>query len=182
MYTQHFALCDRAKNASLIFYYAGYFSQNIINAIGDAVRLRIEKSDPRGAVRRKLFSTFIEMAQNIVHYSAEALTPEQQQDREMRAGSVCISQHGEEYFIMCSNPVTLEQSEALRHQLETIRAMSLDEIKQEYRRQLRDDVPEQSKGAGLGFLTIAKDSRTPIDFIFEKVDDNTVVFSLSATI
>ena len=66
---------DLAHQHQVIFYYVGYFSQNIVAAMAEAVKLQLEVAGVAGPTRRKLFSAFIEMAQNIIHYSADALTP-----------------------------------------------------------------------------------------------------------
>src|SRR5438445_2958516 len=78
------------RERTVIFYYVGYFSQNIIAAMSDAVRLQLTVSGVDGSTRRKLFSSFVEMAQNIVHYSSDALTPPTQDSNQLRHGSVCI--------------------------------------------------------------------------------------------
>ena len=42
-----------------------------------------------------------------------------------------------------------------------------EEIKQAYRQTLRDETPDGSKGAGMGFLTMARDARQPLEFDFD---------------
>ncbi|EHQ53718.1 MULTISPECIES: SiaB family protein kinase [Ectothiorhodospira] len=170
------------RNQGLVFYYVGYFSQNIINAIGDAVRLRLECSETPGSLRRKIFSIFIEMAQNIVHYSSDQLTLESDRTHEMRAGSVCITQESGHFLIICKNPVTPEWAQQLRQELEALRVMSVDQIRQSYREQLRREAPEHSKGAGLGLLTIARDSSGPIEYALETNPCGDVLFTLKATL
>ncbi|HQT43917.1 MAG TPA: SiaB family protein kinase [Halothiobacillus sp.] len=174
--------CFPGLDSHLIFFYAGYFSQNIINAIGDAVRLRLEQSETSGSVRRKIFSTFIEMAQNIVHYSSDSLTPLDQATLEMRAGSVMVTHLDNTFHIICANPVEANFAEQLKPLLEPLRVMSTEQIKDAYRKMLRTETGENSKGAGLGFLTIAKDSSTPIEYGFEPVANGMIMFTLKATI
>lgn len=79
-----------ARQHQVIFYYVGYFSQHIVAAMADAVKLQLEVAGVAPATRRKLFSSFVEMAQNIIHYSADSLTPASQNNGELRHGSVCI--------------------------------------------------------------------------------------------
>ncbi|MFP4155639.1 MAG: SiaB family protein kinase [Halothiobacillaceae bacterium] len=175
--------CCSVRHSNLVFYYAGYFSQNVINATGDAVRLRLERSDTPTTVRRKLFSTFIEMTQNIVHYSSDNLTPGEQTDGEMRRGSLCILQKADTFYIVCANLVTPARAEHLRQVLEPLCEMSAEQIRKAYRRQLREETPAESKGAGLGLLTIAKESSRPIEYAFEPQDDTDMrLFTLKATI
>ena len=168
---------------NLIFFYAGYFSQNIINAIGDAVRLRMEQSEASSSVRRKIFSTFIEMAQNIVHYSSDTLTPPDQATMEMRAGSVMVTHSDDRFYILCANPVDAKFAEQLKPLLDPLRVMTTEQIKNAYRQTLRSaDNAENSKGSGLGFLTIAKDSSAPLEYGFTPAAHGMLMFTLKATI
>lgn len=168
----------------VIFYYVGYFSQNVVAAMADSVRLQLEMSGVNGPTRRKLFSSFIEMAQNIIHYSADSLTPSSQDNHELRHGSVCISEREGQYLLQCANPIDATVAEGLRERLQSLRSMTLEEIKRAYKESLRAETPEGSKGAGLGFLTVARDSREPLEFDFQPLEDHpdTVVFNLKATI
>ncbi len=81
-----------------------------------------------------------------------------------------MGQAEESYWIACGNLVPSEQVERINSKLTTIRSMSLAEIKAAYREQLANDEHEStddiSKGAGLGLLTIARDSRQPLEFEF----------------
>jgi len=184
-YDQYREFCELARQKNVIFYYVGYFSQNIVSAMAEAVRLRFEQAGTAGPIRRRLFSCFVEMAQNIIHYSADALTPPQQDRDELRHGSVCIGMDEEgRYFLLCANPVDLDVADMLRERLETLRTMTLDEIKASYREQLRSETPEDSKGAGLGFLTMARDASEPLEFEFQKTngDAATAMFVLKTTI
>ena len=122
---------DLAHQHQVIFYYVGYFSQNIVAAMAEAVKLQLEVAGVAGPTRRKLFSAFIEMAQNIIHYSADALTPPSQDNGELRHGSVCIRQESDGHFLLlCANPIAPETAHGLRAKLDALRSMTLEEIKQ----------------------------------------------------
>lgn len=174
-----------ARQHHVIFYYVGYFSQHIVAAMADTVKLQLEVAGVAGPTRRKLFSSFIEMAQNIIHYSADTLTPPHQQDGELRHGAVCIRRERDgSFLLLCANPIEPVAADELRLKLEVLRSMTLDEIKQAYRQTLREEAPEGSKGAGMGFLTVARDAREPLEFDFDTADsiDDSPVFYLKAAI
>ncbi len=183
-YDQYREFCELAREQKVIFYYVGYFSQNIITAMSEAVKLRLEHAGAAGPVRRRLFSCFVEMAQNIIHYSADSLTPPEQDQRELRHGSVCIGIDDEgRYFLLCANPIVVDVAETLRERLETLRTMTLEEIKASYRESLRSETPEDSKGAGIGFLTMARDASEPLEFEFQTTaDPGTAMFFLKTII
>jgi hypothetical protein len=166
----------------IVFYYFGYFSQNIVSAMAEAMRLQLEQAEPVASTRRKLFSCFVEMAQNITHYSADTLTAAEQRDNQLRQGSVCICAEGDHYYLLCANPVAIASVDSLRQKLEPLRTMTIDDIKRAYRETLRSETAEGSKGAGLGFLTVARDASAPLEFDFIANDSETVMFYLKATI
>lgn len=174
-----------ARQHQVIFYYVGYFSQHIVAAMADAVKLQLEVAGVAAPTRRKLFSSFVEMAQNIIHYSADALTPPSQQNGELRHGSVCIRREDDGSFsLLCANPIESAAAQELRIKLSALRSMTLEEIKQAYRQTLREETPEGSKGAGMGFLTVARDAREPLEFDFDADDEagGSPVFYLKAAI
>lgn len=184
MAEKHSAFFNVARQHQVIFYYMGYFSQHIVAAMADAVKLQLEVAGVAGPTRRKLFSSFVEMAQNIIHYSSDTLTPPSAADGELRHGSVCIRREDDgSFLLLCANPVEPSIADSLREKLDALRRMTLDEIKQAYRQSLRDETPEGSKGAGMGFLTMARDAREPLAFDFDAAtEDGFPVFYLKAAI
>jgi hypothetical protein len=163
---QDSAFFDLARRRNVLFYHKGYFSNHIVAAMGEVVKLQLAVAGVDGPTRRKLFSSFVELSQNIVHYSSNALPIGDDADGAIREGAVCITKEGERHVMLCVNPIDTAEVENLRGKLEPLRNMSLEEIKQAYKVSLRADTPDDSKGAGLGFLTMARDASAPLEFAF----------------
>ncbi len=60
--------------------------------------------------------------------------------------------------------------------------MSKEELRALYKEQLRGDPEEGSKGAGLGFMEIARRASKPIEFDFIDFDDKHAFFTLKASV
>lgn len=166
----------------LLFYYDGYLSQPIITAMGEALRGRLEAEEASSKAARKVFSTFIEMMQNVINYSDDAIAAG---GSALSHGAVAVGRRQGHYFITCGNPVRCEHVERIRAKLAVIDAMSHDEIKQRYKEKLRQESEATSKGAGLGFLTVARDASAPIEYSFAplaEAPDTLCFFYLKATI
>tara|TARA_R110000851_G_scaffold333531_1_gene514880 strand:- start:56700 stop:57290 length:591 start_codon:yes stop_codon:yes gene_type:complete len=177
--------CQCAENRNVIFYYEGYFSQAIIAAVSDAVKMRTEHVGAANTTRRKLFSSFIEMTQNIIHYSVDAYVTRNDQafNNEVRHGSICISTQGGHFYLHCANPVNAAVAHQLQQKLEHLRSLTIDDIKREYKKTLRSETPDDSKGAGLGLLTVARDASAPLEFDFTPIENSEhMLFYLKATI
>ncbi len=166
-----------AQGCGVLFYYAGEFTPAVIAAAADSLKARLATEDATGPAKRKLFSTFVEMAQNILHYAAA--TPAADGTLPTPRGAIAVGREDMadiaeaaqgHYWIVCSNPVDVDFVPRLTEKLNAVRAMSLEEIKQSYREQLRNPTHSAddpiSKGAGLGLLTIARDSCAPLEYSF----------------
>lgn len=153
--------CSRASSDGVLFYYTGEFSSNVIGTLSDTVRERLEALGTPNKHGRKVFSTFMEMAQNILHYADD--TPAAGR----RIGALAVGHEDGRFYVLCGNPVRTEHVERIRAKLDPLRSMTLDEIKAAYREQLRNEAHAEdgiSKGAGLGFLTVAREASQPIDY------------------
>lgn len=153
----------------VLFYYNGYLSQPIVTAMSEALRGKLEAEDGSSKATRKVFSTFVEMMQNIIHYT-DAAPATDSRTPPAPCGNVTVGRKNDRYYIVSGNTVATSHVGRLQAKLEAIRAMPHDEIKAEYKRKLRtDEQDENSKGAGLGFLTVARDASEPIEYLFEPI-------------
>src|SRR4029077_13149386 len=100
-YSEYRVFSDFVAQRRVVFYYYGYFSQTIVSAMADTIKLSLKQADATPNAKRKLFSCFVEMAQNVIHSSSESLTPAGQDEDEVRQGAVCIGQSGERYYLLC---------------------------------------------------------------------------------
>lgn len=178
------AFLEIARQQHVIFYHHGYFSHGIVAAMAEVVKLQLEFAGVSGATRRKLFSAFIELSQNVLHYSADALPSDPPERAQLGQGSVCITHLDGHYQMLCANPIASAKVEALRERLQPLCSMSLEQIKQAYRESLRAETPADSKGAGLGFLTMAREASAPLEFAFHPSTQHpgTALFCLKAII
>ncbi len=92
-----------------------------------------------------------------------------------------IGREGNDYVVCAGNLIERGDVERLHARLSRIREMSKEELKALYKEQLRADPEEGSKGAGLGFMEIARRASKPIEFDFTDLGDYTF-FALKATI
>jgi hypothetical protein len=173
-----------SQRRNVIFYHKGYFSHNIVAAMSEVVKLQLEVADLNASTRRKIFSSFIELSQNIVHYSSDLLVEGSGQGGAIREGAMCIFRQDERFLMVCINPIVTIGVDQLRAYLESLSGMSAEEIKEAYKLSLRAETPVDSKGSGLGFLTMARDASEPLEFAFHPRHDDpdTTMFCLKTII
>lgn len=184
-----------AQDCGVLFYYAGEFTPPVVAAAADSLKARLATEDASGPAKRKLFSTFVEMAQNVLHYAATAPAHEAADSSNAAPrGAIGVGRESAgdaagHYWIVCSNAVGVDYVARLADKLNAVRAMSLEEIKHSYREQLRNPShganDPLSKGAGLGLLTIARDASAPLEYSFASTADpatRTALFHVKARI
>ena len=174
-----------ANDSGVLLFYRGIFCERITEMVGEQLKSRLDSEGVKGPVKRKVFSTFVEMAQNVMHYGSPE--PDSAGDADAKPGAVAmgieevtadaaLAQASERrHWIVCANLVTVQAIPRISEKLQALQRMTLEEIKESYKRQLLNDDHSKndqiSKGAGLGLLTIARDSKAPLEFSFSSAEN-----------
>ena len=157
----------------------------MLSGVGEAIKRKLAIDDADTKTLRSVFAVFVEQMQNIIRYSAELAAQSSAGDSpllEIRYGIVTIGQEGGEYVVHSGNLVAQKDVERLRTRLTKIRDMNKEELRALHKERLRAAPEEGSKGAGLGFMEIARRASKPIEFDFTDVDDDYAFFTLKATV
>ena len=137
------------------FCYSGPLTEKILTAISVAVRLEIGENAGNERAEKIVFGNFVEQAQNIIRYSSEKTI---QEDETSGVGTVALSLSDNKVLVEAVNAVDEKQMNTLTRDLTELKKMDSAELKSAYRNRLKDGPPEGSKGAGLGFMEIARKS------------------------
>jgi uncharacterized protein DUF6272 len=170
----------------VIFAYSGYVTEPVLSGVGEALKQKLAIDDADTKTLRSVFAIFVEQMQNIIRYSAEkeeSHPPAAESPlMEIRYGILTIGKEGSDYVVCAGNLVVLSDVDRLNAKLSKIRDLSKDELKALYKEQLRAEPEMGSKGAGLGFMEIARRATRPLEFDFTNIDPNHAFFALKATI
>jgi len=166
----------------IVFSFSGYMSEGILYSLGEALRQKMTLEETNVTTIKKVFSVFVEQAQNIIRYSAEKVEGNVGRRIELSSGIVTIGTEGDRFFIVCANVVLNEDVERLRQRLEQLQNMDHDAIKAFYKEQLREAPDEGSRGATIGLIEIARRASAPLEFDFETIDAESSFFCLRVCI
>lgn len=162
----------------ILFCYCGPLSQALLESIGNSLRSHIMLPPTELNTTRKLFSTFVEMMQNIVHYSAPKLAPEYYSGFEFSPeGILVIGKRTEHYFVYSGNWILIEDAQRLQQKLSTLQTMTKEQLRAFYKEQRRKSPEATSKGAGLGFIEMARQS-SHIAFNIQPINTTHAFFTL----
>ncbi|MFW6007410.1 MAG: SiaB family protein kinase [Halanaerobiales bacterium] len=174
-------LRNNLNKHGVIMSFTGPFSQGIIEEIGEALRNYLQgKNNSRGEII-KVFSIFIEQTQNIKNYAFQ-FADAKEQEKVLLSGILNIGYKDDKYFVSSGNIVKKENMEELKERLEKINSYSEKELASVYRKKLRASKNEDSRGAGLGLIEMARKSSEKLHFKFEKNNDEYCFFTLTIKI
>jgi hypothetical protein len=187
-----FGFRSQLRRSGIMFAYCGYVTEPVLSGVGDALKQRLVIEDTDTKTVRSVFAVFVEQMQNIIRYSAEqgdtpASVPEEAGApsgavSELRYGIVTIGHEDDGYVVKAGNLVNKVDVGRLRAKLEQIRSADKDTLKAMYKETLKAEPEVGSKGAGVGFIEIARRASKPIAFDFAEVDDQFTFFALEAAI
>ena len=168
----------------IFFAMSGPISQDIMAEIADTLKRKMRLEETNTSVVFSVFSMLIEQAQNIIHYSAEKLPVDDSEENkgEISLGTIAVGCEDAGYFVLTGNLIKHAKVERLRGKLNKLRGMDKEELKRYYKEQRRKEREEGSKGAGLGFIEMARKASKPIEFDFVEVDEAHSFFSVKVVI
>jgi hypothetical protein len=169
------------QDKGIIFSFSGPVSQSLLEGIGQTLKQKMSLEETSTNVTHKVFSIFVELMQNIINYSAQRVTP-QEADQELSYGVLIVGKEEEHFYIISGNYIQEDQKDPLQEKLAKIKSMDKDELKHYYKQQRRLQADEASKGAGLGFIEMARKATHPIEFEIAGMENGYSFFVVKAII
>jgi Family of unknown function (DUF6272) len=171
------------------FRQAGVLSWRDFAELASGVRRWLDAQAVRGPLRRKVFSTFVEMTYNVLSHSTP-LSPDPDATRTDRSveATIALGTTGTELWVATENLVDQERANVLSERLRQLATLGPTEQRDLYRGRLlaRDRTAAAippGNNAGLGLITIARDVKRPLEFSLVPVRTGELfIFSLKATV
>jgi len=134
---------------------------------------------------QEVFSVFVEQMYNMLTYSAEKERFNTSGDdfTESPKGTFILGKNGNTYFIQTGNVIKNESVEPIKNRIDYLNTLDKKMLRKYYKEQtrLKNDSPG-SKGAGLGFIEIARRISSKIEYSFAPYGDELTFFTLYVTI
>ena len=172
--SDYFDFRQELRERGILFCYSGVVTEGILASIGNSLRRKMELDKIGREMSRRMFSVFVEQVQNVIRYSAETtpgLSAEADQgdaqSEALRHGVLAVGKRADGvYFVACSNLVYLEGVERLRSSLDELRGLDRGALTAKMKATLKAEAPEGSRGAGVGFISIAREAINGFFFNF----------------
>ncbi len=167
------------KAHEITLVYEGEITHQITKAFTSLTESNMAKEDESGSVQRKVFHVMVECLQNISKH-AEDFGSENYLFS--GRGIFLVSKGDNEYSVTTGNAVDNDRIEELSTMLETINTKDKDELKELYKKQMKEGRLSDKGGAGLGFIDIKRKTGKELEYHFLPINDDTSFFLLTSTI
>jgi hypothetical protein len=173
----HHGFYDKLKKHKISLACQGMVSQDLLALIG----LSLKRKSEDELLAKRLFAIVIELAQNIYHYSAEKQFSEKDKC-EVGVGIITISEARDSYMVSSGNLIDVAKTAKVRERCEYINNLDEEGLKKFYKAQRRLPTPEDSKGANLGLIDLARKSGNKLRYSITPVNEKHAFFTLSIKI
>lgn len=174
-----FKYYEEMQGDGIILYFNGPVSQGVVESIAELMRSKMRAEEAGMGSVQRVFAVLVEQMQNIVRYSSERHVDSGDLQGEMAHGQVVVGRERDgRFFVACGNKVQATHCDELTEHINILRAMNKDELKAYYKARRKSPDAHTHKGAGLGFVEMARKASRPMDFDIIPLDNNTSFFSM----
>jgi hypothetical protein len=159
-------MCER----NIVLDFQGAISQDMVVGMAELLKIKSSQEFGNTNIVKKLFSVFIEMAQNIAIYSAERVHLDNRHG-DVGAGIIVVTEENNNYTITSGNLVKNRSISKIIEQCQKINRMEKGELREFYKAQIKSSRERGKKGAGVGLIDMARKSGNPIRYGVTRVDD-----------
>ncbi len=167
------------KAHEITLVYEGEITHQITKAFTSLTESNMAKDDEPGTVQRKVFHVMVECLQNISKHADDFTSSDFMFSGR---GIFLVSKGDNEYSVTTGNAVDNDRIEELTNMLESINRMNKDELKDLYKKQMKEGRLSEKGGAGLGFIDIKRKTGRDLEYHFLPISDDTSFFLLTSTI
>ncbi|MGQ7246905.1 biofilm regulation protein kinase SiaB [Halomonas sp. V046] len=171
-------LREQYLQQKIMLSFNGPISHSLIEEIGQAIRNYLNSQAATQSATMDVFSTYIELTQNISRYAAAKGYSEEQ-----ATATVAVARDEEgHYLVSAGNLVETDDGRSVLERVEGLAGMDAGELKRAYKQQLRKPREHPSDGAGLGLIDMSRRSRRPLKAKLEPLSPGQSFLCLTATI
>jgi hypothetical protein len=168
----------KAHEISLV--YEGEITHQITKAFTSLAESNMLKEDEATNVQKKVFHVMVECLQNISKHAEDY--NDNKDFLYAGRGIFMVSKGEKEYHITTGNVVENIKISELSSALDSINKLDKEELKELYKKQMKERRLSEKGGAGLGLIDIRRKTSNELLYHFLPISDSTSFFLLTSTI
>ncbi len=160
----------------ILICYKGPFLDRVLTLLGEKINILL-CDDPR--LNKKVFSIFIELAQNIAYYSEERHQDKETGDKTCGKGAFIISESEKHYTLTSANHIKKSWVPEVLEKCEMINKLDMEGLRK-LKRELRNKPRHAGQlGGNIGLVDIAIKAGTSLNVEISSVNEQFSFFCLS---
>ena len=166
----------------IIFSFSGTISQSILSSIAETIEKELLTAGISFTLIQNIFAVFTEQIQNMMSYSHERIPLG---NNAFESPGVCVVGYDKNmghYYVCSANIMCIEDEPELRKKLDKLIDMNKAEVRQYYKELRRCGENKHERGAGLGFLEMAKRSAVPMQYSILHLENSRAFFEIKVYI
>ena len=164
----------------LALVYEGEVNQMITKAFTSMAERKLdEEGEDSSKTRKRVYHVMVECLQNICKHADD---PETGLPENPGSGLFIVGMDDDKYRVTTGNIVALDRVDSTLELLNKVNSLDPDELKEFYKKMMKESRLSEKAGAGLGFIDIVKKTGNKLIFHVEPVNDKTAFLVLSSDI
>ncbi|TAF65845.1 MAG: hypothetical protein EAZ55_07640 [Cytophagales bacterium] len=164
---------ERMRQDGIIMAYNGAVSQGILVDLG--VTLQSKSQDSSETIRRRLFSIFIELAQNILLHSQERYFSSVE-NKDIGMGIILVKRDENSFTIISGNRAERQAADKIKQKCEYLNTLGREELKAFYKQERQKPHDQGKSGGNIGLIDMMRKSESPIVVEIKETKDKELVF------
>lgn len=172
-------LKELLNKKGVIFSFSGTVSQSVLTNIAGAIEEELVSMDKMdNKTIRSILVIFVELMQNIMCYSKEKTEQMGSLYESLGIALIGYSKSKNKYYVGSANFISPDQESVLREKIDSLSLLDHQEVKELYKELRRSGRDKHQRGAGLGFLEMAKKSSEPFDYKITPISNDESFFEI----
>lgn len=168
---------DELLTNGITLVYLGEFSHEITKMFTSMAEDDMESSGEDKTTVRRVYHVMVETLQNMNKHSDEF-----SDIGNIGKGMFLIGRKEDCYYVITSNKVSKEKKENLEKTLQLINSSTKDELREMFKKQIKEGSLSDKGGAGLGLIDMARKTTGKLHHHFLPIDDQSYFFLLNVEI
>lgn len=159
------------QEEGIVFSFSGMISQSLTSFMVETAKNQLQEQGEDAKVTRTIFAIAIEQLQNIMSYSKNRDTSNRSKYISPGVILIGVDIDKDKYYVSSSNEIDEEDKIRITQKMEFINSFEKSELRKVLREKLRSAEDKHERGAGVGFIEMAKRSSEKLEYDFEFVGD-----------
>ena len=163
----------------IVFSFSGMISQEMTSFMIETASKQFTDGGYDKTTIKSIFLITIEQLQNVMSYSKQKLVKEGSKYSSPGVLVVGFDEKKEKYYVNSSNQISKEDKVKISTKIDFINSMDKQKQRKYLREKLKSAEDKHERGAGVGFIEMAKRSSEKLEYSFEEID-NKIYFHILA--